>query len=214
MFTRVPAAQYSGPHRTGSIEAPFAAMVTALGWPHRTTDADYPDDDYKTDVCWMVESVEHPGSVVTIWNYKNGPNYNGGEGAVEDISDFSVYTNDLDFFHEVVGAIKAVPVEPSLTDQLMAITTILGDPAPHDDTSVQLEHVTTAYDDALETIAALRARVAELEGAKVKADALMEAVVAYFNKRGVDHAMRKGNEDIGDMADALSEYGPISVAIH
>ena len=40
-----------------------------------------------------------------------------------------------------------------------------------------------------------------------KTTALVEAVTAYFNKRGIDHAGRKGNEDISAMADALSDWG-------
>lgn len=41
----------------------------------------------------------------------------------------------------------------------------------------------------------------------VKAEELVCAVAAYFNKRGVAHSERKGNEDIAAMADALSDYG-------
>jgi hypothetical protein len=40
-----------------------------------------------------------------------------------------------------------------------------------------------------------------------KAEELACAVAAYFNKRGVKHSERKGNEDIAAMADALSDYG-------
>lgn len=39
------------------------------------------------------------------------------------------------------------------------------------------------------------------------AENLADTVTTYFNKRGVAHAERKGNEDIAAMADALSDYG-------
>lgn len=39
------------------------------------------------------------------------------------------------------------------------------------------------------------------------AEAMADALVAYFDKRGAAHADRKGNQDIAAMADALSNYG-------
>lgn len=42
-----------------------------------------------------------------------------------------------------------------------------------------------------------------------KADDMGNALTAYFNKHGIRSSLRKGNEDIADMADALSEYGPL-----
>ena len=56
-------------------------------------------------------------------------------------------------------------------------------------------------------IASLEAENARLHAVLERADDMANALVAYFNKRGADHAMRKGNEDIGDLADALSNYG-------
>ena len=62
-----------------------------------------------------------------------------------------------------------------------------------------------------------RAKAAEAENAKLRAvleraDDMANALVVYFNKRGVSHSMRKGNEDIGALADALSNYGPLRLA--
>lgn len=71
--------------------------------------------------------------------------------------------------------------------------------------SAQIEQIAAALRAAY--VAGQAAQRERLE----KADALMDAVVIYFNKRGVAHAMRKGNEDIGAMADALAEYGPLSI---
>lgn len=109
-FVRVPAAEYEGGCWLSALNAPFAAVVGALGEPHRTTDTDYPDDDYKTDVCWSVRSTDDPAHFVTIWNYKNGPNYNGGEGCVEDINSFSVYYTDGGFWARM-HAVIVPPVE-------------------------------------------------------------------------------------------------------
>jgi hypothetical protein len=45
--------------------------------------------------------------------------------------------------------------------------------------------------------------------------AVIDSVAAYFNKRGVTHSERKGNEDIAAMADALSDYGyAVNLALH
>ena len=58
-------------------------------------------------------------------------------------------------------------------------------------------------------IAALEAEIARLHAVLERADDMANALVEYFNKRGADHAMWKGNEDIGDLADTLSNYGPL-----
>lgn len=39
------------------------------------------------------------------------------------------------------------------------------------------------------------------------AERMAEAIKVYFNRRGVQHADRRGNEYIAEMADALSDYG-------
>jgi hypothetical protein len=56
-------------------------------------------------VCWSVRATDNPAHTVVIWNYKNGPNYNNGEGRVEDIDYFSVYYTDADFWQRVHAAI-------------------------------------------------------------------------------------------------------------
>jgi hypothetical protein len=105
-FTRVSAGEYRGDSRIGSIDAPYTALVAALGEPHKSTEPNYPDDDYKTDVCWGVCSTENPRAMLAIWNYKNGPAYNGGRGNIEDIDYFSVWHNDPALFQEVKNAIE------------------------------------------------------------------------------------------------------------
>ena len=107
MFVRQTAAEYRGDSRIAGIDAPYGKMVTALGEPHKSDDADYPDDGYKTDVCWSVRSAENPAYIVTFWNYKNGPNYNDGEGAIEEIDHFSVFYTNAEFYERVKALIEA-----------------------------------------------------------------------------------------------------------
>lgn len=65
----LPAGQYipevAGPRY---IEAPYRAMVMAFGEPNST------DDPIKTDVAWDLQT---PHGRVHVYNYKNGPAYNG-----------------------------------------------------------------------------------------------------------------------------------------
>lgn len=105
MFERVPAAEMDGGSKLSSIYAPYPSMVKVLGEPHKNGDADYPDDPYKTDVCWSVRSIDNPAHIVTIWNYKNGPAYNDGEGTIEEIDYFSAYYTDRAFFDRILALI-------------------------------------------------------------------------------------------------------------
>lgn len=52
------------------------------------------------------------------------------------------------------------------------------------------------------------ALLAELDAAR----ALADSVQAYFNQRGVEHALRPENEDILAMGDALAEFGMLEQA--
>jgi hypothetical protein len=107
-FTRVSSADFDGGSRLGTIEAPYAALVAVLGEPHKNTDADYPDDPYKTDVCWSVRSST--GAIVSIWNYKNGHAYNDGEGSIEELDYFSAYFTNKAFFDYIESLIEAQAV--------------------------------------------------------------------------------------------------------
>ena len=55
----------------GSIDVPYKQVVKLLGKPNRT------GDDYKTDAEW---EIIVNGKVMTIYNYKDGKNYNGRTG--------------------------------------------------------------------------------------------------------------------------------------
>lgn len=60
--------------RTMTIEASYEELVEKLGEPE-----DVSDGTDKVDVQWSVED-KHTGRKLTIWNYKNGPNYLGENG--------------------------------------------------------------------------------------------------------------------------------------
>lgn len=106
-FVSVDVSEYEGGSKCAAIEAPFATVRAVLGEPWYRTDPNYPDDDYKTDVCWCVRSTENPTAIVTVWNYKNGPAYNGGEGSIEEIDYFSVYYSDAAFWNEIQALLAA-----------------------------------------------------------------------------------------------------------
>ena len=62
--------EIGGTHLQGYIRADYAALVKAFGKPHD-------GDGYKVD--WEWDILFEDGTVATIYNWKNGPNY-GYEG--------------------------------------------------------------------------------------------------------------------------------------
>lgn len=85
-----------GPER---VRCSYARMVEVFGEPNST------DDPYKTDVAWDVAS---PVGRVHIYNYKNGPAYNG-EGSIEDIDRYSIQGESAE---AVFAAVRAAEVQP------------------------------------------------------------------------------------------------------
>jgi hypothetical protein len=66
----------------GYLTAKYSELVEAFGPPNSQT------DEYKVDAEW---TLTEGGQVVTIYNWKNGRNYNGPEApAVEDITDWHI----------------------------------------------------------------------------------------------------------------------------
>ena len=66
----------------GEIEVSYKRLVEVFGIPDKNTDG------YKVDAEWdgIID-----GSVFTIYNYKDGKNYNGNDGlAVEDITNWHI----------------------------------------------------------------------------------------------------------------------------
>lgn len=66
-------------------------------------------DEYKVDAEWDLEFSD--GTIATIYNYKDGPNYNNGRGDVEDISTWHVGGKNESAV-ELVGKILNIGHQP------------------------------------------------------------------------------------------------------
>ncbi len=88
-----------GTHLQGYVETTHARLHEVFG-----ESADN-FDDYKCDAEWCVEFKD--GTIATVYNYKNGENYLGAEGApVEDITDWNIggFTKDaVSRIHEAIA---------------------------------------------------------------------------------------------------------------
>lgn len=82
-FSRGKNSDVSGTCLQGYICIPFANLVEVLGEPHSD------GDGYKVDAEWIL--MFDNGTVATIYNYKNGPNYCGQDGTpVDEIEDWHI----------------------------------------------------------------------------------------------------------------------------
>lgn len=67
----------------GYVTAPYSKLVEVFGNPTSN------GDQYKTDVEWIL--AFNDGTVATIYNWKNGPNYCGDHGMpVEKMTEWHV----------------------------------------------------------------------------------------------------------------------------
>ena len=64
-------AEFISTHLVGAIDAPYKSLVKLLGLPNII------GDECKTDAEW---EIEVNGKVMSIYNYKDGKNYNGKSG--------------------------------------------------------------------------------------------------------------------------------------
>ncbi len=97
--------QTSGTHRQGDMKLEFSELVSILGKPHES-------DGYKVDAEWSLQFGD--GTVATIYNWKNGPNYLNQEFGeprsaypVESITDWHVGGFTEQAFIMVKGLILA-----------------------------------------------------------------------------------------------------------
>jgi hypothetical protein len=66
----------------GYVSADYSALCERFGEPTN-------GDGYKVDAEWLVQFED--GTVATIYNYKDGKNYNGADGLeVKDITDWHI----------------------------------------------------------------------------------------------------------------------------
>jgi hypothetical protein len=74
--------ELNGTSLSGYINAPYSALVSLLGEPNCD------NDGHKVDAEW---AIEMNGKAMTVYNYKDGKNYNGENGLdVEDIRDWHI----------------------------------------------------------------------------------------------------------------------------
>ncbi len=79
--------KWGGTSLSGHLKATYNHLIKFVGKPT------YPNgsDNYKTDVEWVIEFPN--GAIMTIYNWKNGKNYNGKEGLeIEEITDWNIGT--------------------------------------------------------------------------------------------------------------------------
>lgn len=82
-FKKGKASDADGTCLQGFISVPYDMLVKVLGEPHSD------GDGYKIDAEWILKF--NNGTVATIYNYKDGPNYLGESGTpVEDIVDWHI----------------------------------------------------------------------------------------------------------------------------
>ncbi len=94
-------ANVTGTSLQGYILTTYKKLVDTFGEPS------HDGDGYKTDAEWVLTD-EKDCTVVTIYNYKNGPNYCGAEGIpVEDILEWHIGGRSelaVDLVHEAIPA--------------------------------------------------------------------------------------------------------------
>jgi hypothetical protein len=87
-----------GTHLLDEIEIGYDKLVAKLGEPNEL------NDGYKTDAEWLVYT---PVGIATIYNYKDGINYNGTDGTkVEDITNWHIggYNNAVvDYIKKILS---------------------------------------------------------------------------------------------------------------
>ena len=88
----------SGTSLQDYVEVSYKDLVNLFGEPNSE------GDNYKTDAEWTIMT---PDGVATIYNYKDGHNYNGEEGSdVWDITDWHIGGRNKSVVNWIVGAIK------------------------------------------------------------------------------------------------------------
>jgi len=88
----------SGTSKKGWVEETYNRLVEVFGEPNGEVDG------YKVDVQWIIFT---PVGVATIYNWKNGHNYNGEMGHdVEDITDWHIGGKDEEVVDYIVKALK------------------------------------------------------------------------------------------------------------
>jgi hypothetical protein len=87
-----------GTHLQGEIQANYIDLIDAFGEP--TT-----GDEYKVDAEWLI--VFEDGTRATIYNWKDGRNYNGDEGTpTDEIKDWHIGGFTFDAVERIQEVLK------------------------------------------------------------------------------------------------------------
>jgi len=91
----------NGTSLQGHAHTTYSKLVDTFGLPHSD------GDGYKVDAEWVL--LFSDGTVATIYNYKDGKNYEGENGlAVEDITDWHIGGNDWKAGQRVMSALGII----------------------------------------------------------------------------------------------------------
>lgn len=89
---------YDGTCLVDEIKCPYRILKAIFGKPKK-------GDDYKTDAEWVIKFDD--GKVATIYNYKDGKNYNGKHGiATTKLTDWHIGGRDEDVANRVKKIIE------------------------------------------------------------------------------------------------------------
>lgn len=89
----------SGTCLQGEVDVSYRTLERIFGEPCE-------GDQYKTDANWYIKFED--GTIASIYNYKDGKNYNGAEGApTNKIRDWHIGGNDKKAVENVIAAIQA-----------------------------------------------------------------------------------------------------------
>tara|TARA_Y100000296_G_C4987546_1_gene163736 strand:- start:66 stop:461 length:396 start_codon:yes stop_codon:yes gene_type:complete len=93
---------WDGTHLQGYVDTTYDALVAAFGKP--TT-----SDEYKVDWEWLVEFDD--GTIATVYNWKDGPNYCGSEGLkASQITDWQIGGKEQRSV-DLIGQVLSAPTE-------------------------------------------------------------------------------------------------------
>lgn len=92
----------SGTHFLGTISISYYELLKRFGEP---TDGDY----YTMDASWSIRFED--GTVATIYNYKNGKNYNGPVGIpVEEIYNWNIGGHEPKALDYIIDLLMNKPI--------------------------------------------------------------------------------------------------------
>ena len=102
----------------GYMDVSYDRLVELFGEP-------CDGDGYKTDAEWSIEFDD--GTVATIYNWKNGPNYRGGYGDIKKIKEWNIGGKNhkaVDKIHKLMPEISMRYWEPQSGSRNISIRTV------------------------------------------------------------------------------------------